>query len=683
MEDIAVFYNQEMNSPIPNAAHWNLQNKKNNTSPNNPKNIIFASMQHQDRYQQLLDATELERAQEESFYRSLAANKTLKEKADAGILWYPVNITKKHFTIGEYIEIVVQRTKESAGRHQFRVGAGCVVFYSEKERVEYSGTVSFMQRDKMGVILRSDFIQKDQLIDKGNVGVELVYDERPYKVMKAAVKAVMQSKDPIVQALREGIRKKEAMDLELNENETPPLPQNSMLNDTQTEAVKGSLSAAQMSIIHGPPGTGKTTTLVTLVQALSKVEKRIFVCAPSNNAVDLLARQLDDLGIPVLRIGNVTRIGDSIAHLTIAEKARNHPDWKHIKKVKLMAEEAKRQAMSYKRNFGAQQRRERTDMHKEARELRKWARELGDRLTADIINESRVIATTLVGISAPALEGVNCNTLVIDEASQTLEAECWNAMLRARRVILAGDHFQLPPTIKSLEAKNMGLDHTLLERMAGSIKHSYLLREQYRMNDQILGFSNARFYDGKLYSNTNVANHKLEGDEHPVTFIDTSGCAFDEALNKKQRSLSNPGEYFILKEHMHVHFEDKETGKYPGLADVSIGIISPYAEQVRFIRSEMRKDLNLMELDVVVDSIDGFQGQEKDVIYISLVRSNEKGIVGFLKDYRRLNVAMTRARKKLVIIGDMTTLSSEPLFNELADYIEQNGLYQSAWEYMG
>lgn len=640
-------------------------------------------MQNNDRYLQLLEATEKERAQEEAYYRQLAANKSLKEKAESGILWYPVEITQKHFTVGEYIEIVVQRNKEITSKHQFRVGAGCVVFSQGDERKEYTGTVSFLKRGRMGVILRSEFIQKEDVLKQGTIGVELVYDERPYKVMKAAIMEVIKSKDPIVEALREGVRHQTALDLSLNGKEVPALPDASHLNPTQLEAVKGALSSAQMSIIHGPPGTGKTTTLVSLVQALSKIEKRIFVCAPSNNAVDLLARQLDALGISVLRVGNVTRIGDSIAHLTIEEKARNHPDWKHIKKVKVMAEEAKKQASTYKRNFGAQQRRERQDMYKEARELRKWARELSDRLTSDIINSSKVIATTLVGISAPALEGVSCNTLVIDEASQTLEAECWNAMLRARRVILAGDHYQLPPTVKSLEAKKMGLDNTLLQRMSDVVKHSYLLREQYRMNDAILSFSNQQFYQGRLYSNSAVANHRLKADDASLTLIDTSGCAFDEVLNKKQLSLSNPGEYFILKEHLHVHFEDKASGKYHDLAEVSIGIISPYAEQVRYIRSEIQRDTSFAGLDIVVDTIDGFQGQEKDIIYISLVRSNEKGEIGFLKDSRRLNVALTRARKKLVIIGDMTTLSSFDLYNELADHVEKNGLYQSAWEYMG
>lgn len=639
-------------------------------------------MTDQDRYRQLLDATELERAQEEAYFRNLGANKTLKEKSDSGILWYPVQITQKHYTVGEYVEVVVQRIKPESGRHQFRVGAGCVIFSQGAVNQEFSGTVSFLQRDKMGVILRHDFIQKEQLFQDGNVGVELVYDERPYKVMKAALKEVIGSKDPLVVAFREGIRRQEPMDLVVSENEMGPLPENAHLNATQAEAVKGSLASAQMSIIHGPPGTGKTTTLVALVHALSKVEKRIFVCAPSNNAVDLLARQLDELGISVLRIGNVTRIGDSIAHLTIEEKARNHPDWKHIKKVKVMAEEAKRQASAFKRNFGAQQRQERHDMYKEARELRKWARELGDRLTAEIINSSKVIATTLVGISAPALEGIRCNTLVIDEASQTLEAECWNAMLRARRVILAGDHFQLPPTIKSMEAKKMGLDHTLLERMSGEIKHSYLLREQYRMNDEILAFSNEQFYEGKLYSNVKVAGHRLKTGDDPVTLIDTSGCSFDEVFNPGPRSLSNPGEYFILKEHMHVHYEDKTTGKYPDLAGISIGIISPYAEQIRYIQQEIRQDTSFAGLDIEVDTIDGFQGQEKDLIYICLVRSNEKGEIGFLKDSRRLNVALTRARKKLVIIGDMTTLSSFELFNQLSDHVEKHGIYQSAWEYM-
>ena len=266
------------------------------------------------------------------------------------------------------------------------------------------------------------------------------------------------------------------------------------------------------------------------------------------------------------------------------------------------------------------------------------------------------------------------DTVIIDEASQCMEPECWNAILKAKRVFFAGDHHQLPATVKSSEAVKLGLSETLLDRMTNSIKHHYLLTEQYRMNDAILSFSNDMFYKGLLRSNVANKSHTLDGDNTPLVFIDTSGCGYEESFDQKSRSLYNEGEFFIIREHIMLHKE-----KY---VDVSIGIISPYAEQVRYIRSKIDEDVELKALNIEINSIDGFQGQEKDLIIISLTRSNDMGIIGFLSDYRRLNVAMTRAKKKLVVIGDGATLSGNELYLKLIDHVEREGLLQSAWEYM-
>jgi superfamily I DNA and/or RNA helicase len=265
-------------------------------------------------------------------------------------------------------------------------------------------------------------------------------------------------------------------------------------------------------------------------------------------------------------------------------------------------------------------------------------------------------------------------TVIIDEASQCMEPECWNAILRAKRVIFAGDHHQLPPTIKSNDAKEMGLDQTMLYRMTDCIEHHYLLTTQYRMNDSILEFSNMRFYQGQLKSANDNKNHRLENDDTPLVFIDTSGCGYEETFVTKTRSLYNEGEYFILREHILQNLE-----KYTG---VEIGVICPYAAQVRYIKSKILEDNVLNALNIEINSIDGFQGQEKDLILITLTRSNDMGIIGFLSDYRRLNVAMTRAKKKLVIIGDGATLSSSDLYLDLINHVEKEGYLQSAWEYM-
>ncbi|MEE9438054.1 MAG: ATPase, T2SS/T4P/T4SS family, partial [Saprospiraceae bacterium] len=535
------------------------------------------------------------------------------------------------------------------------------------------GTLSYKNKKEIGVIISQDVISRDSLPDNASYKLELVYDERPYKVMKAAIKDLINTKNPVLRALREGVRNLQPLD-ESSANNDNKWQITKKLNQDQNLAIKGILDAGQMGIIHGPPGTGKTTTLVALVQTLLQKEKKILVCAPSNNAVDLLTKKIDEIGINVLRIGNVTRINDDISGLTIDEKARNHPDWNHIKQINIEAEAAHKMASTRKRKFGGSERQNRTDMYKESRDLKKWAREMKNRLLSSIVNNSPVITCTLIGASSRQIDKLNFDTVIIDEASQCTEPECWNAILKAKRVIFAGDHHQLPATVKSKEAIKLGLGDTLLDRMTKHIKHHYLLTEQYRMNDEILSFSNIMFYNGQLHSAIGNKYHRLQKDDQPLVFIDTSGCGYEEATNPKSKSTFNEGEYFILREHI-LHNKERYTG-------VSIGIISPYSEQVRYIKSHLFEDSKLKGFDIEINSIDGFQGQEKDLIIISLTRSNDQGYIGFLSDYRRLNVAMTRAKKKLVIIGDGATLCSNDLYLKLIEHVEQNGLLQSAWEYM-
>lgn len=627
-----------------------------------------------DRYNKILDALEVERTAEEKYFRNLQLKKNLKEKVEAGILWYPVQVVKKYYTIGEYIEIIVERKAINAGTHKFKSGIGCEFFTikSNGERSSFQGVISFVRKYKMGIIFGGNVDHVDDIEDRFKSGVEMIYDERPYRIMRSAIQAVKSSQEEHIKVLREGIRKKDSFS-PYHQQDKNQVQHDPSLNDSQNNAIAGCYESQHLAIIHGPPGTGKTTTLVALIKQLLQKEKRILVCAPSNNAVDLLARQLDQSGVNTLRIGNVTRIGDSIAHLTLADKAANHADWKHIKKVKIEANEAKKQAGTFKRKFGYKERSNRNAMFQESRELRKWARDLEDKLLSSIINGAQAVCTTLIGLSSSHISDLKFDTVVIDEASQSLEAECWNAMLKAKKVIFAGDHLQLPPTVKSSDAKNLGLDITLLDRMTDVIHHSYLLTTQYRMNDKILSFSNKSFYDNKLLSGETVANWSI--DDSPLTFIDTSGCGFEEKKNADTLSTFNEGELFVITEWF-IRFKDSLP------PEISIGIISPYAAQVKIIREKKETEDIYRDLDIEVNTVDGFQGQEKDFIIISLVRSNEKGEIGFVSDERRLNVAMTRAKKKLIIIGDMTTLANHKLFNQLAEHVEETGLYQSAWEYM-
>jgi len=624
-----------------------------------------------DRYTILSQAIEEERKQEEQYYLELSSKKKIQERVLNGFVWYPVQIKKSHFTIGEQIEVVVERSKNLDQSHKFKVGIGCILNFLEADKIQYRGTISFVKKNTMGIIFGSNVFQMDQLDHSGKISVEIIYDERPYRVMQSTLRSVQTSKLPHIVELREGIRKLDVFN-NYNQAEQKIEPDETKLNESQYKALKGALYSNRMAIIHGPPGTGKTTSLVEISNEILQTEKRILVAAPSNNAVDLLAIKLQEAGLSVLRLGNVTRVGDSLAHLTLHEKAREHPEWKHIKKIKIEAVEAKKQAQAFKRKFGHKERQNRRDLYKESKDLRDWAKSLEEKIIQTIISEAQVICCTLIGSAHKLLHDIHFETLIIDEASQALEPECWTAMLKANRVIFAGDHLQLPPTIKSAKAKELGLEETLLSRMTDIIEASFLLKQQYRMNDKILSFSNQKFYDNQLYSHPSVADQTIDSD--PVVFIDTSGCGFEEKINPENQSKFNEGEYFILEEFFAAN---KEV-----LKDQSIGIISPYAQQVKYIKSKHETEEIYRDFDIWVNTIDGFQGQERDVIVISLVRSNEMGEIGFLNDARRLNVALTRAKKKLVIIGDISTLANSELFRELAEHIEKHCTYQSAWEYM-
>lgn len=629
---------------------------------------------HLERYHQLLKAIDAERKHDETFYKNLNANKGLKEKVDEGFAWYPVSIIRKSYSIGEHIEIEIERSSSEAKSHKFSEGVAVSVFNVQDDRSDFRGVISGLRQDTMRIMMHQDVMEKLDVFDHGLSGVELIYDDRPYKVMEKAIMEVISSKKDNIQAIREALFY-QAFRNEITPDPAFVVPVSGTLNPSQMAAIGTSLQAPYLSIIHGPPGTGKTTTLVALTENLLKNEKQILVCASSNNAVDLLARRLWSRGITVLRVGHVTRIHEDLLHLTMDEQVRHHPDWVHIKKVKIQAEELFRKSSQYKRKWGPEERDERRDQRKEARQLRQWAFELEERLTDEIKNNTRVIATTLIGVSHKWLEGMHFSTVVIDEASQALEPECWNAILKADRVVLAGDHKQLPPTVKSQESVRLGLDVTLLDILAGQTLYSSVLKIQYRMNEAILTFSNQKFYHGLLESDPSVRKRVIHDDRYPLVFIDTAGCGFEEMMHSERKSFFNQGEFFIIREHILLHYE-----KWLG---AQIGIICPYAEQVRYIRQEMSGDASLSQLDIEVNTIDGFQGQEKEVIYISLVRSNLYGGIGFVEDGRRLNVAMTRAQKKLVIVGDSSTLGQHNLYSDLLTFIENEGHYDSAWNYMG
>lgn len=634
------------------------------------KKINLEDLQH---FYNILDAIQEERNFEQNYFSSLHASKSIQEKIKTGFVWYPVTWSKNNYGIGDFIEMEFFR--EDRASSKLNVGMSVKLFYNGKEKQEYKGVITYVKFGRIRLLLTINEHFDNKIFEGPNVGIEALYDDKPYAVMTAAINKVMTSKDPFHRKLRKAVINnkfdEDINDWSVDEDKVAHLK---ALNSSQKEAVINMLKAPSIGIIHGPPGTGKTTTLISLIELLSKENKKILVVASGNSAVDLITERLSTIGVNVLRIGNLSRISDDIMHTTLEHKLHLHLDWQHVKKVKIKANEARKNAQKFVRNFTTEQRMEKQDWRREANELSKWAKELEQRLVDEIIDNANVIATTCISASHTLINNLKYDVSIIDEGSQALEPECWNVILKSQKVIIAGDHLQLPPTVKSDKAISLGLQITILDRLTNHITHSSLLRIQYRMNDKILGFSNKILYNNLLISDTKVANHKLSPDDHPLVWIDTAGCGFEEEQAPDQSSISNPGEFFILREHLLAHRE-KLLGR-------SIGIISPYADQVRYISRTIIEDTDLLDFDIEVKTIDGFQGEEKEVIYISLVRSNEKGTIGFVKDHRRLNVAMTRAQKKLVIVGDSSTLGIHDLYSNLLDYVQMEGQYTSAWDYM-
>jgi ATP-dependent RNA/DNA helicase IGHMBP2 len=626
--------------------------------------------------EKVLSALQIEREEDFLQFKELIQSVPLSDRIELGYSWYPVKVEKAGYAIGDRAFVIVERQVRRDKPHQFKDG-GTVSFFIQRpdgKIKEKTGVINFMERNRMKIILNYKDIP--EWIEEANLGVDMLFDDRSYDEMeKALVKVMKASKDRVAElrAILYGMKPPLFDDVTRHFH----LP---TLNQSQIEAVAEIISAKDVAIVHGPPGTGKTTTLVQAIREIQAREESVLVCAASNAAVDLLTEKLSKEGINVIRIGNISRVDEDILKHTVDYIMANHPERKNINKIRAKATDCRRRAKRYKRNFGTRERELREKLQDEAAELSAWANQLEDRLLEQILMGAEVITSTLVGAAHPLIEKYRFKTVVIDEAAQALEPAIWIPLLKANRVVFAGDPFQLPPTVKSLEARKMGLHITTMEHCLKYIPNS-LLRVQYRMNQAIMNFSNQHFYDGKLQAHDSVKAHRISIDEgEAVTFIDTVGCGFDEQIVEVQGrfpSRFNPDEFHILREHLYKLIEF-----YPKEEVPSIALISPYREQVTYMQTMVADDEPLKGLPITINTIDGFQGQERDVVYISLVRSNAKAEIGFLNDYRRMNVAMTRARKKLIIIGDSGTIGQDEFYDAFLNYCEQKGAYHTAWEFM-
>ncbi len=632
-----------------------------------------------DYFKRLLELLKTEREQDLIAYRQLIETSTVAERRANGLTWYPVAIRDTELGRGDYLTVELERTTHRDIPHQLRFGASAAIFSNhdpKEHRLE--GVIAFQGDNRLKITLRTD--ELPNWSRDGKLGIDLLFDDNSYDEMQNALKlASTLSESP-----------KEAHLIKILTGEKPATFETSVphytsivLNASQEAAVNKILSANELAIVHGPPGTGKTTTLVQAVKALIQQDhKQVLVVAPSNTAVDLLSEKLSDEGLNVLRVGNPARVSDRLMALTLDSGVAEHSSMKEVKKMKKQANELRNMAHKYKRNFGKAEREQRKALFDEAHRIIKDVEKTEQYITNDLLGRAQVITATLVGSNHYTVRHLKYHTVVIDEAGQALEPACWRPILKAKKLVLAGDHCQLPPTIKSEEAARNGLSTTLLEKCVQlHPKAVVLLEEQYRMHETIMGYSSGVFYGNKLKAHASVAAHLLFDADFPMAFVDTAGCGFDERT--EGTSTSNPEEAAFVFKHL-TQLATALSMHYQPHNFPSIAVISPYRQQIQLLKEQLQHNtqLHMYGDKISVNTIDSFQGQERDIVYISMTRSNSESRIGFLSDIRRMNVAMTRARKKLVVIGDSATLGRFPFYAGFIAYAEQHNAYQSAWEFV-
>ena len=633
-----------------------------------------------DYFKNLLSLLKIEREEDKQSYLKLTETTSVSDRRAAGLSWYPIAIRGSEMSRGDYLTVEIERTTHLDVSHQLRFGSPAVLFSNhdaKKDRVE--GTITHQSGNRLKITLKTEELP-DWSRD-GKLGIDLLFDDNSYDEMQSALKSASEiaeheEQGRLVRVLT-GAKSPTF-------NEDIFVPVLSSLNESQQAAVSKILSANELAVVHGPPGTGKTTTLVQAIKALVKQDhKKILVVAPSNTAVDLLSEKLSGEGLSVLRVGNPARVSERLTSLTLDSKMAEHSRMKEMKNLRKQANEYKNMAHKYKRQFGKSERDQRKALFDEAHRIMKEVGNSEQYIIDDIISKTQVITATPVGANHYTVRNVKYHTVVIDEAGQALEPACWIPILKGEKLVLAGDHFQLSPTIKSAEAARNGLANTLLEKSAALHPEAVvLLEEQYRMNTAIMGYSSKVFYNNRLRAHVSVADRILFPGDMPVTFIDTAGCGFDERL--EGTSSTNPEEAVFLFKHLTQLAAELKIAGFSAESFPSIAIISPYKQQITLLKEQLQHapDLQIYGDKISVNTIDSFQGQERDIVYISMTRSNADGEIGFLSDIRRMNVAMTRAKKKLVIVGDSATLSGLPFYADFVTYAEGLDAYKSAWEFV-
>ena len=614
---------------------------------------------------------EIEYNHEKEEFRKQTETMGVERKVRRGDAWFPVSIGRGYYNSLNQMVVEVMRQPGSDIEHNFEAGRPVCFFTikndtstagakntkagSKLQYLSFTATVSYAEQDRMVVAL-PDSGRIVDLQRQDALGVQLFFDETSYRLMFEALDRVIRARSGRLADLRDIFYTKAPASRYTFDAMRFP-----WLNASQEKAVNEVLWAKDVAVVHGPPGTGKTTTLVEAIFETLRRESQVLVCAQSNMAVDWISEKLVDRGINVLRIGNPTRVNDKMLSFTYERRFEAHPDYPQLWSIRKAIRELR------------QQRKHADSWHQKMDRLKSRATELELRIRSSLFGEARVIASTLTGAANRVLEGEKYSTLFIDEAAQALEAACWIAIRKAGRVILAGDHCQLPPTVKSIMALKGGLGKTLMERIVENKPEVVtLLKMQYRMNEQIMKFSSEWFYHGMVESAPSVSHRGILDYDTPMMWIDTAECDGKEEFVGENFGRINRAEAELTLQTLQQYLE--KIGKQRILEEsIDVGIISPYRAQVQLLRKELRKREFFRPYRhlLTVNTVDGFQGQERDIILISLVRSNDGGDIGFLRDLRRMNVAITRARMKLIILGSSETMTSHPFYKKLYEYVGQ------------
>jgi superfamily I DNA and/or RNA helicase len=628
---------------------------------------------------------QLEQQEDQTQFKLKNAKASVKERIRRGLTWYPVKIISEEIGFGGKVVLELERPASEQGLHLFQVGKNASLFsnappHLATDRPMLNGVITSVRRNKL-LLATSKEELPDWVHDGSKLGVDLTFDEVSYREMDIALDDVIYAHGNRLAELRDVLLG--ARQARFREHKADDLFYPSPLNDSQQAAVHLVITAQDVAIIHGPPGTGKTTTLVQAILETTRRERRVLVCAPSNTAVDLLTEKLAERGVNVIRLGNPSRVSDLLFEHTLDARVMAHSSYGDMRAMRQTANE-------YTRDFGFEERQQRRLLKEEARMLFQAADNLERFIIEDVLESVQVITCTLVGASNRNIRHLIFETVFIDEAAQALEPGCWIPIAKGTRVILAGDHHQLPPTVKSEKAGREGLRETLFEKC---IKRqpitARMLTVQYRMHEQIMGFSSEQFYSGHLVPHQTVRYAGLGAYDQcfvqdlPVEFLDTAGCGFLEYTLSESRSTANPEEADLLLKRVAQLLEPYDQAEH-AQDPLTIGVIAPYRAQINYLKDAIEQidALNslLQHRALSVGTVDSFQGQERDIIAISLTRSNHQGEIGFLADIRRMNVGMTRARRKLLLVGDSSTLASNPFFVDLLAYVKHIGGHRTAWK---